>query len=239
MNDEAMTYQAVEITSRADQVLKILLELISDQLVPGDSLPSEAELCRQLGVSRSTVREVLRRLEARGLIQTRHGVGIQVIDRTRQVATDSLRLLLSRRDVGPREMLEVRLILECQGAALAAQRATADDLERIGKAIDALQGTLMTVEENVQADLDFHLAVAEASQNALLIALVHMIRDLLRDTIASTFARDPLVERRKLDHGEVLEAIRRRDPKAAEEAMRAHLRTTEELFMSDTAETKG
>ena len=93
----------------------------------------------------------------------------------------------------------------------------------------------MAVEANVQADLDFHLAVAEASQNALLIALVHMIRDLLRETIAATFARDPLVERRKRDHGRVLEAIRQRDPQAAEAAMRAHLRTTEELFMGDAS----
>jgi GntR family transcriptional repressor for pyruvate dehydrogenase complex len=230
-----MTYQPVAITSRADQVMKILLDLIAEQLTPGDSLPSEAELCRQLGVSRSTVREVLRRLEARGLIETRHGVGIQVVDRTRQVATDSLRLMLSRSEVGPRDMLEVRFILECQGAALAAQRATAEDLERIGDAIAALKGPTMTVEANIQADLDFHLGVAQASQNALLIALTHTIRDLLRDTIAATFALDPLVERRRQDHGRVLEAIRLCDPHAAEEAMRAHLRTTEKIFSRDVS----
>jgi GntR family transcriptional repressor for pyruvate dehydrogenase complex len=212
-------------------LINILLERIAGELSPGDSLPSEAELCRQLGVSRSTVREVLRRLEARGLIATRHGVGIQVVDHTRQAATDSLRLMLARRDVGPRDMLEVRLILECQAAALAAQRATDDDIARIAAAIAALQGPTMANEANIQADLDFHLGVAEASQNTLLTALAHTIRDLLRETIAATFARDPLVERRKQDHGRVLEGIRQRDPQAAEAAMRAHLRTTEELFL--------
>ena len=228
-----MTFQPVASTSRADQVMRILLERIAGELSPGDSLPSEAELCRQLGVSRSTVREVLRRLEARGLIATRHGVGIQVVDHTRQVATDSLRLMLARSDVGPREMLEVRLILECQAAALAAQRASDEEMARIGAAIAALRGPTMANEANIQADLEFHLGIAEASRNRLLIALTHTIRDLLRETIAATFALDPRVERRKRDHGRVLEAIQRRDPQAAEAAMRAHLQTTEELFLRD------
>lgn len=226
-----MAYQQVEITSRADQATKILMDLISHELSPGDSLPSEAELCRQLGVSRSTVREVLRRLEARGLITTRQGVGIQAVDHTRQVATDSLRLMLSRSDIGPQEMLEVRLMLECQAAALSAQRATAEDIKRIGRTIDALQGPTMANEANIQADLDFHLAIAEASKNRLLIALTHTIRDLLRETIAATYALDPIVERRRQDHGRILEGITQRDPTMAEQAMRTHLGKTEELFL--------
>ncbi|MCA9877513.1 MAG: FadR family transcriptional regulator [Thermomicrobiales bacterium] len=233
-----MDFEQVEVTSRADQVMRILMARISDELSPGDSLPSEAELRRQLGVSRSTVREVLRRLEARGLIVTRHGVGIQVVDNTRQVATDSLRLMLSRSDVGPQEMLEVRLVLECQAAALAAQRATTEDKEHISRAIDALEGPTMANDENIQADLDFHLAVAEASKNRLLIALTHTIRDLLRETIAATYMLDPIVERRRQDHTSVLDGIKQQNPLIAEQAMRLHLRKSEELFLRHATETR-
>lgn len=221
----------IESGSRTDRVIAVLTELItSGRLGSGDFLPSEAELCKQLGVSRSTVRMALRTLETRGLVLTRQGVGVQVTDRTRQAVTDSIELMLLRGGAGPRDMLEVRLMLECQGAALAAQRATDNDLEAIASAIADLHDRPKAVTETVEADLRFHLRVAEASKNEVLVALAHAIRGLLRDTIAATWQVDDRADERLQDHADVLTAVIARDSVAAEAAMRAHLCRTERLI---------
>ena len=113
--------------SRTQQAAAVLTDLItSGQIQAGEFLPSEQELCRQLGVSRATVREALRMLETRGLVTTRHGVGVQVADETHRVVSESIGLLLRRRGVGPADILEVRLILDCQAAALAAPQGDRD-----------------------------------------------------------------------------------------------------------------
>ena len=229
-------YSPVNVASRTDQAVEVLTELItSGKLASGDFLPSEAELCRQLGISRPTVREALRELETRGLVVCRHGVGIQVTDGTLQAAIDSISLMLRRRGAGPRDMLEVRLMLECQGAALAAERATEEEVGAVAAAIDAMRAQPLTVEANVRVDLDFHLRVAEAAKNEVLLALVHAIRGLLLDTIAATYAVNPEIELRIEDHTRVLAAIRARDAVAAVEAMRTHLRRTEELVFRQTS----
>lgn len=216
--------------SRTDRAISLLTDLIvSGRFASGDLLPSEAELCKQLGVSRPTVRMALRTLETRGLVVTKQGVGVRVTDRTRQAVTDSIELMLLRGGAGPRDVLEVRLMLECQGAALAAQRATDEELVLIAAAIEALRDRRLDVDQTVEADLRFHLLVAEASQNAVLVALVHAIRGLLRDTIAATWRVSDRAEERLRDHARVFDAVAARDPTAAEAAMRAHLCRTERL----------
>ncbi|CAA9575268.1 MAG: hypothetical protein AVDCRST_MAG19-3265 [uncultured Thermomicrobiales bacterium] len=221
----------IESGSRTDRVIAVLTELItSGRFGSGDFLPSEAELCKQLGVSRPTVRMALRTLETRGLVLTKQGVGVQVTDRTRQAVTDSIELMLLRGGAAPRDVLEVRLMLECQGAALAAQRATDDDLAAIASAIADLRNRPQGVTETVDADLRFHLRVAEASKNAVLVALAHAIRGLLRDTIAATWRVDDRTEERLQDHADVLAAVSARDPVMADAAMRAHLCRTERLI---------
>jgi len=222
-------YPAINPGSRTDRAVVVLAELItSGRLVSGDFLPSESELCKQLGLSRPTIRMALRTLETRGLVVTKHGVGVQVTDRTRQAVTDSIELMLLRQGAGPRDMLEVRLMLECQGAFLAAQRATDDNIRAIGESIEAMHGGL-TIAETVETDLNFHLRVAEASQNEVLVALVHAMRGLLRNTIAATYAIDRGTEERIDAHGQVLAGIVARDAAAAETAMRAHICRTEML----------
>jgi DNA-binding FadR family transcriptional regulator len=127
-------------------------------------------------------------------------------------------------------MLEVRLMLEGQAAALAAERGSDDAIAAIAGAIDAMRDASRTLPEQVQNDLDFHLRVAEASQNVVLVALVHAIRGLLLGTITATFAANPTISERIDAHALILAGIRARDPAAAQAAMRAHLLLTEELI---------
>src|SRR6266536_1253788 len=133
-------YQSVNDGSRTDRAVRFLTELItSGKLASGDFLPSEPALCKQLGISRPTVRLALRTLETQGLVVIKPGIGAQITDRTREAATNSIELMLQRRGSDTQEMLEIRLLLECKGASLAAQRATEDDLKEIAGAIDAMR----------------------------------------------------------------------------------------------------
>lgn len=216
--------------SRTQQAAAVLTDLItSGQIQAGEFLPSEQELCRQLGVSRPTVREALRMLETRGLVTMRHGVGVQVADETHRVVSESIGLLLRRRGVGPADILEVRLILDCQAAALAAERATEEDLARLENAIETLRQPDIDVEGRVNADLEFHIGLTDAAKNEVLAALVHALRDLLHDTIAATFAVDAATAARLEEHSRVLAAVRTRDARGASLAMRQHLLATEDL----------
>src|SRR3712207_1514985 len=162
---EAVASRTIGGGTRSEQAARLLTELITSGQIPsGGFLPTEAELCRQYNVSRATIREAVRKLEARGLVVSRHGVGVQVADGTEQAVSDSISLLLQRRRVGPRDMIEVRLMLEGQAAALAAERGTDDAIAAIAAAIDAMRDASLTLPEQVQNDLAFHLRVAEASQ---------------------------------------------------------------------------
>lgn len=227
----AELFQSVNDGSRTERAVRLLTDLITGgKLASGDFLPSEPALSKQLGISRPTMRLALRTLEARGLVVTRRGVGVQVTDRTREAATDSIGLLLQRSGGGVREMLEVRLMLECQGAALAAQRATEDDIAAIAATMEALGGDGLTVGDCIELDLEFHLRLAKASKNNLLVALVHALRGLMLDTIAATHAIDARTTQRLRAHATVLEAIKARNPEAAYAAMEQMLRVTEEIL---------
>lgn len=218
-------------SSRMEDAVEVVTDLITSGRIPsGTMLPPEAELSRQLGISRPTVREALRTLEARGLIVSRHGVGALVIDQTSQVAASSILLMLKRKGVGPEDMLEVRLMLECQAASLSARRATDADLISIADAIEAMRVQPRPTAENVRLDFEFHLAIARASHNLVLVTLVDAIRDLLYDTIAATHASNADIALRVDAHGAILDAIRRRDAEAAARAMAAHLKMTEFLI---------
>ncbi|MDQ3475937.1 MAG: FadR family transcriptional regulator [Actinomycetota bacterium] len=224
-------YQPITDGTRTDRAARLLSDLITTgKLAPGDFLPSEPVLAKQLGVSRPTLRLALRTLEMRGLVVSKRGVGVQVTDRTHEVATDSIELMLQRDGGDIRDMLELRLILECQGALLAAQRATDDDIAAIAATIEAMGDGGLSIGDCIELDLDFHVRLAEASKNTLLVALVRALRRLMLDTIAATHEIDHRTMRRQHAHALVLDAIKARDPEAAYVAMEEMLRSTEELL---------
>ncbi|TAK26382.1 MAG: FadR family transcriptional regulator [Chloroflexota bacterium] len=226
-----VVYAAIKQPNLCDRTVEYLMELIlSGELAPGDYLPAEPELCKNLNVSRATVREAVRILEARGLVERRHGVGILIVDRSRQAAAYSVGLMLQRHKSSIRDLFEVRLGLECQAAALAATRATDSDIQLMAQAIETMRRQSSTVEEYVEADLNFHLRLAESTHNSVLVALTDTVHDLLLETVRSTYVLDGRTARRLRDHSRVLEAIASHGPLGAEAAMRAHMRSTEAML---------
>ena len=200
----------------AAEVQTQLRELVSSgAFQPGERLPSERDLMEALGVSRTAIREGLRGLEALGLVTIRHGSGVYVQDGA-GAGQARRRLPLATRSREPRDLIEVRLIVEPEIAGLAALRRTADDVRRLKRDIEQF-GADIGVVRRPPTDLGFHVDLCRATHNPLLLAIVRWVIDF--------YARSGQMPERKDvdDHARIHEAVRRGNGEAARAAMRAHL----------------
>ncbi len=204
-------------------VEQIEAQVLSGNLKYGDRLPTERELAEQFGVSRTAVREAVKALREKGLVQGHPGRGTFITDGTSRAMRDSLGLMMKiGADTGADNVVEVREILEPEIAALAATRATLDDLARLREAVATMDEALNDADAFIEADMDFHLALAGATQNSVVCALIDPVVDLLREQRKRIFLVNGAA-RGQYHHKRILEAIERRDPEAARAAMRAHL----------------
>ena len=212
------------------QMLALLVEaILRGDYPPGELLPREVDLVEKFGVSRGVVREAIRGLEERDLIVVRHGHGAIVREPAdwNILADDILPTLL----LGPgsvdvlREVIEARRILEVESAALAAQRATPEDIERIRVAVRAMEklgsprSPRTDRDEFLEADIAFHETVIAATGNRALRRIVAPIHHSLLEA-RRPLARPEYREKRAVpEHEAILEAIERHDPEAARTAM--------------------
>ncbi|MDW6024199.1 FadR/GntR family transcriptional regulator [Mesorhizobium sp. BAC0120] len=208
-----------------DSVVKLLGSRILDgTYAPGDTLPREDELGAMLGVSRTSVREAVKVLSAKGLVEAKRRVGVRVLQRDEWRMLDPIVLNWHPAIQKDRELIagliEARRIFEPAAAELAARRATAADLARIEEAYIAMEAAIPDDPDGVcQADLAFHSNVIAASHNVVLRGLIGMLEAALK---ASFLVTNPLMEaqsRALFAHKEVAEAIRMRDTARAREAM--------------------
>ena len=200
--------------------------IISGELAAHSLLPPERELIRQIGVSRTVVREAIKLLESRGLVRIERGRGTVVQEPRPDTVTDSLRLLLRRRDAKIEQLLELRAILELGVAGLAAERRTDDHLTAMRHALDVMRRKPDEPEGYVYADLEFHATLARAAQNPLLSPLLQPLEELLLESRLATFSGPRTVKLRTAQHEEIYERIVARDASGARAAMRRHLADT-------------
>ena len=204
---------------------RIRQQVLSGALNPGDKLPNERIFARDYGVSRTVVREAVKTLQQDGLIEVKAGLGTFVVDATDKAFTQSLSLLMSvNLSDNLLDVVEIREILEVQMAALAATRAKPEDIEKLKSAVGIMDQSLDDVSEFIKQDHAFHLALAQATQNAVMPLLVSSIVDLLQQLRSRTASVNGSLERGQRHHKRILDAICRGDAEAAHEAMRAHLR---------------
>ena len=188
-------------------------------------LPSQGELTRTLGVSRTVLREAMKLLEAQGLITISQGRLSEIRPAGPQAAIDSLDTLLQRTEGSLLHLVEVRRPLEGEIASLAAQRAEDHHLDLAGRAIDDLAAA-PTLDEQIAADTRFHRLLAEATGNPVFVVLLDTIAGLLRasrNRTIGTFGVHAALE----GHKGILAALRTKDPGAAREAMLRHLQWNE------------
>ena len=206
-------------------VEQIQQRILDGDLKIGDQLPPERELAEQFKVSRTAVREAVKTLREKGLVEVQLGRGTFITDGASRGMRHSLDMLMKiGRAKGSSDLVEVREILEAEIAALAAVRAGDEHVAAMREAVSAMDAAQDNAGVYVEADLDFHLALAEATQNAFIPALIDSIVDLLREQRQRIALVSGGLERGQYHHKRILDAVVRHDPEAAREAMRAHLR---------------
>ncbi|MBI3969701.1 MAG: FadR family transcriptional regulator [Chloroflexi bacterium] len=201
--------------------------IVESRFAPGQALPPEVELAARFGVSRATVREAAKTLVARGLITVRHGVGLEVNGASTRPVADALALLLRRERAGLVDLLETRRLLEVEIAGLAAERATAEDLRALERALSRLGRASDPLSDQVAADAAFHEMLARAAHNTVMVAISEAIHEPLLRSMETTYPVDGGPARRVREHEAMYRAVAARSPEAAREATRALLATTE------------
>jgi GntR family transcriptional repressor for pyruvate dehydrogenase complex len=211
--------------------------LIRGDWVPGERIPAERELCQKLGVGRASLREALKALEIMGMIETRLGDGTYVCNRSEFLSRPLLWAIASSSIAEAGELIEARKLMEVELSGLAAERATADDLQRIGAFLDVMENASTELDQFLAADIDFHLAVGQAAHNTILMNALHLIRNLLQQWISSTLKIEGVAPRALDQHRKIFMAIAKRNSAAAREAMQSHLTDMARFLLEAQQET--
>jgi GntR family transcriptional regulator, transcriptional repressor for pyruvate dehydrogenase complex len=236
--EEKSVYKVVQTSRLYEQIVQqIEGSILNGALKTGDQLPPERELAQQFGVSRTAVREAVKALREKGLVEAYSGRGTFVTDGTSHAIRQSLDLMLRiGQPNGSAHLAEVREILEPEIAALAATRAEEQHLATMREAIAVMDRARQDPDAFIEADLDFHLSLAEAAANPLILSLIDSIVGLLREQRMRIFCVDGGPERGQFHHKRILEAIEHRDPERARDAMRAHLQQVREDSRASSTE---
>ena len=209
-------------------VVAIRDDIAEGALAPGAQLPTEGQLCERYGVSRTVVREAITRLAADGLVTARQGSGVFVNEH----GGGMVRTMLS--DIGGKvsmvlNMLEVRMAIEIESAAIAAQRRSASQEAEILEAFNAFEQLLSAGEPTGAADFTFHRAIAAATNNPFYVEILDVLgrrtipRDLIAILSAELVQSQQYQERLQAEHRAIMEAISDGDADSARDAMRKHL----------------
>ena len=229
MTDDA---PALRTHRRPRRLATELVSALSDQirgrrLRPGDKLPTELKIMEEFGVSRTVVREAISGLQSAGLVETKHGIGTFVLNWPRPLG---FRVppggIPTRSDI--RAMLELRLGLESEAAAVAAERRTESHLEELRQALSQLQTTLQTEGHGGEADFMFHLRIAEATGNHYFAEVLHRFgKSMIPRTRITVFQSPPDLQNflkvLGREHEQIFHAIEQKEPKFAAKLMRTHL----------------
>src|SRR3984885_6965171 len=218
-------YKLVRTSRLYEQIVQqIEKSIVKGDLKPGDQLPAERELAQRLGVSRTAVREAVKALREKGLVEAYSGRGTFITDGTTKAVRQSLGLMAKiGQPEGSTDLAEVRAILEPEIAALAALRIQEPELMTMGEGVATMARAGKNPEAYIEADLDFHLALAEGPANPIILSLLDSIVALLREQRLRIFKVPGGPERGQIHHKRILDAIERHDCEKAREAMRAHL----------------
>jgi len=219
------TYRVVKSSRLYEQIVQQVEEsILKGQLKPGDQLPAERDLAQRFGVSRTAVREAVKTLREKGLVEAYSGRGTFVTNGTSNAIRQSLDLMIRiNQQEGSANLAELRMVLEPEIAGLAASRIEDQLLSTMREAVALMDRNLHDPDAYVEADLDFHLALAEAVGNPLILSLLDSIVILLREQRSRIFNVDGGPERGQFHHKRILAAVEQGNPEAAREAMRAHL----------------
>lgn len=208
--------------------------VVGGQLTPGSRLPPERELAEQFGVSRTVVRDAIKTLAGRGFLQVRHGSGIFVATAEESVAgcLEMLSDTLILQGTGLQDLFDVRKTLEVRTAELAAKLRTPDQVERLRTLVEEAYEHLDEPKVLSKRDAQFHVAIAEASQNLVIVRVMLTLLDLLAKSRLESLSIPGQAKRALEDHEHIIQAIEAQDAVQAKDAMLSHLNRTEDAILS-------
>jgi GntR family transcriptional repressor for pyruvate dehydrogenase complex len=218
----------------SDQVFDQLRELIfRGEFKPGDQILPERDLAEALAVSRTSVRDAINKLVVMGLLEHRQGQGTFV----RQPETHDNHLLaaaMQTQEASLEDLLEVRMGLECNAAALAAHRAIENDLHFLKKSIEEMSEEVRSGRLGTEADVSFHMAIAYATKNPLQVYIMKNFYDYLfigiKENLAHLYEDPDNIEKIIYQHSQIYTAIKGHDPERAFVAMKRHIEFVLDFF---------
>jgi GntR family transcriptional repressor for pyruvate dehydrogenase complex len=225
-------FEAIRRNKVYEEVARRLERLIAERMKPGDMLPPERELAENFGVSRSSVRDAIRRLELVGMVEPRQGSGTVV----REISTDKVinpltTVLVQKRKLVV-ELLDVRKMLEPPLASRAASHASANDIAELEDILRRQDEKLRRGDPAIEEDNEFHYTIALASDNSVVLKVLDVLMDLLRETRERALQVEGRPQKSIAGHRRILAAIKRHDPLAAELAMRRHIEEVSEIVLN-------
>lgn len=208
----------------SEKVAENIKNLIIDhELKPGDKLPNEIQLAGILNVSRSTIREAIKILVSKNILEIQRGKGTYVCEKP-GIATDPLGVTFMNKKDLLLYLFETRLIIEPEIAALAAQRATKKNVEDLEKAFDKMKEDILEGRNHTEKDMDFHDIIAKSSQNPIIQRIVPIINDCIKEGYYQTKDIPESGEKVIVYHQKVLEAIKKKQPEQAKKYMKEHIK---------------
>jgi GntR family transcriptional repressor for pyruvate dehydrogenase complex len=215
-----------------EQVALQLQRLIRDGLLkPGDKLPPERELAELFHVSRDSLRDGIRALELVGLVETRQGEGNVVHEPSPDSLINPLTAILMHQRELVADLLEFRMMIEPTLARRAAKNASTDDLAYMDDIVRRQKEKVDRGELAIDEDSEFHYAVARAAKNSVVLKVLDVFMDLLRESREKSLQVEGRLQKSLEGHRQIFHAIQRRDPAGAENAMRRHIERIEGIVL--------
>jgi GntR family transcriptional regulator, transcriptional repressor for pyruvate dehydrogenase complex len=237
---KGQTSSALISVAAGTQVVEYVRRRIEDGgLKPGDRLPPERDLARQIGVSRPSLRSGLRSLQAMGVIRARQGSGTYIADGPPLLGEGPLQFLAALHGFTRDEMFEARRVLEVGTTGLAAERATPEQVAAMAEEVTSMFASLEDPQAYLLHDVQFHRAVAAGSQNAVLATLIDTVAKLVYETRRRTVERATDLRQSAEMHRRIYRAIKDRDPVRARAEMNEHLNLARQAQAGEEQAQKG
>jgi GntR family transcriptional repressor for pyruvate dehydrogenase complex len=216
-----------------EEVAQQIQHKILHGLSPGDLLPPELQLAQSFGVSRGTIRDAIRGLELMGLVDRHQGRGTTVRRLTAESHRDPLSAALVQQRYKVKELLDIRKILEPALARRAAAHVTTAEIDELEQILRRQEEKVQRHELAIEEDCAFHYNIAMAADNGVVLKILDILMDLLRDTREQSLQTEGRLEKSLAGHHRIFAALKRRNERAAEAAMRRHLEEVETIVQKN------
>ncbi|WP_044040273.1 FCD domain-containing protein [Clostridium bornimense] len=204
----------------ADDILNMIT--IEKRFLPGDKLPNENDLSKELDISRTTLREAIRILVTNGILEIKRGLGTFVRE---DISVEKLNELnpLSSAKVNAKDLYEMRLIFEPEAAYLATLRATDDELKKILKLGEKIEEKIRKGEDRTEVEQEFHKSIAKATHNEFMNKLMPVIYEAIDKGVVLSEEKEIAIQDTVIDHRMIVEFMEARNAEGAKNAMKIHI----------------